>query len=144
MPYRNSGFSLLEVIVAMALLAGTGVALFDWIGRNLADASRLRERQLSAQLSNEALALVQTINPTSHPNGVMTVDGVTMSWQVVANPPARPVQGSTAEAAGTWQIGLYTLRVQARDSNSGAAVQFDVLQVGTKRIAAGDTASLAR
>ena len=50
MRWRTHGFGLLEAIVALALLSGTGLALFSWINQNLQTASRLRAQEQEARL----------------------------------------------------------------------------------------------
>ena len=51
-PALCSGFGLLEAIVALALLAGTGIALFTWINQNLDAASRLNFLENLASLGS--------------------------------------------------------------------------------------------
>ena len=60
---RTAGFGLLEAVVALALLAGTGIALFDWINSSLQTASRLRETEQRARTMSSAQAVLVAIKP---------------------------------------------------------------------------------
>jgi general secretion pathway protein I len=125
---------LLEAIVAMALLAGTGVALFSWINQNLDAASRLRVHEQEAQLLLSALALIETVNPMQAPSGQLEAGDMTVNWASAALAPSRAnATFNQEQAGGPWQVGLYRLQVQARDRKQGTALTFEQWRVGTHR-----------
>jgi general secretion pathway protein I len=109
------GFSLLEAIVALAILAALGLVLFDWIRQSLDSASRIRAEHLRVQALINAQSLVASINPGAEPEGERSVAGLTVRWtsRMIAGPQAlfgevlRP-----DEAPEGWQIALYELTVQ--------------------------------
>ena len=144
MPRRTRGFSLLEVIVALVLLASTGVALFAWISQNLAFAARLRDTQLAARLMDDARALVSTVNPLLQPEGLRTAGTLTVSWKSSPLQPVRGTQTMVPGVTGPWQAGLFTLDVSARDAQNGANARFDLVQVGLKRLGPSEPAAPAR
>jgi len=127
------GFGLLEAIVALALLAGTGIALFDWINSNLQAASRVRDTELRARLMLSAQAAVASVNPAQQPEGRFATGPLEVQWRAVLVAPERGNATQIAGAAGPWRIGLWRLEVQARDAASGVDVRFEQLQVGTMR-----------
>ena len=131
---RSSGFGLLEAIVALTLLAGTGMALFSWINQNLQSASRLRLHQQESRLLLSAQALIDTVNPMQSPQGRLEVGGVAVAWEAEALEPARDNATFSPGVAGPWQVGLYRLRVHAQDSVQGVELQFEQWRVGTRRL----------
>ncbi len=133
-PRASSGFGLLEAIVALTLLAGTGLALFSWINQNLQTASRLRLLEQESRLLLAARTLVDTVNPLATPSGRLEVGGVSVSWQSEALEPVRANAAFSEGITGPWQVGLYRLRVQARDSVQGVALTFEQWRVGTRRL----------
>lgn len=127
------GFGLLEAIVAMALLAGTGLALFAWINQNLQAASRLRLHAQQAQLLMSAQTLIGTVNPLQSPQGRLDVGGVAVQW---ASEPLAPVlANATVEPGveGPWRVGLFRLNVRAQDLVSGVELGFEQWQAGALR-----------
>jgi general secretion pathway protein I len=131
-----AGFGLLEAIVALALLAGTGLALFDWIQQNLQSASRLRERERQLRLQLSAQQLIETVNPMKERNGSTAVGPYTVRWEAV------PLQDERRNAAphraevGAWRVGLYALKVHAVDRSDGTETRFEQWRVGTERLQA--------
>ena len=128
------GFGLLEAIVALALLAGTGVALFSWINQNLQAASRLRVHEQQAHLLLSAQALIETVNPMQSPSGQLEAGDLALTWESdVLAPPQANATLNPERPAGPWLVGLYRLQVQARDRKQGVQLQFEQWRVGTRR-----------
>jgi general secretion pathway protein I len=133
-PQPGRGFGLLEAVVAMALLAGTGIALFTWINQNLDAASRLRGHEQRAQLLLAAQALVETVNPMRAPSGQLEAGDLALTWNAEPIEPLRANATFNPERpAGPWQVGLYRLQVQARDRKSGIELEFEQWRVGAHR-----------
>ena len=66
---RQRGFSLLEAIVALAILASVGMALFAAMNQSLsmvARAEKVRERESALR---NAVAWIQVVNPAQQPRG---------------------------------------------------------------------------
>ena len=125
---------MLEAVVALTLLAGTGVALFSWINQNLQTASRLRLLEQESRLLLSAQTLVDTVNPLLTPTGRLEVGGVSVSWQSEALEPPHANAAFSEGITGPWQVGLYRLRVQAQDSVQGVALTFEQWRIGTRRL----------
>lgn len=128
------GFGLLEAIVALALLAGTGLALFAWINQNLQAASRLRLHEQESRLLLSAQSLIDTVNPLQAPTGRLEVSGLAVTWEAVALEPARANATFNPELTGPWLVGLYRLKVHAQDRIEGVALDFEQWRVGTRRL----------
>ena len=132
--HRRAGFGLLEAIVALALLAGTGLALFTWINQNLDAASRLRLHEQRAQLLLSAQALVETVNPMQAGTGQLQAGELALTWESELLEPSRPNATFNPELpAGPWQVGLYRMQVRARDRKLGTELEFEQWRVGTLR-----------
>lgn len=130
----NAGFGLLEAIVALALLAGTGVALLAWVQQSWATASRVTEREAKARLSLDARRLVSAIDPAQQTDGELEAGGLRVRWQAALAEPLRPSVPTVADELVRWRVGLYRLRVQAEDRSSGVQVAFEVLQPGAQPV----------
>ena len=128
-----AGFGLLEAIVALALLAGTGLALFGWIQQSLQAASRLQQHDLEARLMLSAQALIETTNPMLQPQGAVEVGDLRATWRSEAIEPERSNLMFIPGVVGPFRIGLYRLHVEARDLRQGTEVHFEQWQVGTQR-----------
>lgn len=135
---RSSGFALLEAIVALTLLAGTGMAFFSWIQQNTQAASRLRVHEQEARLLNSAQLLVQLVNPMAKPDGDMDAGDLRIQWRAELLEPERRNQPFGAEGQGPFRMGLYRMDVQARDVRQNVEVHFSQWQVGALRDAVQD------
>ncbi len=134
MKRRHSGFGLLEAIVALALLAGTGLALLGWIQQSLQSATRLRNAEQEARLLLSAQTLVELINPAEQAAGSLEASGLTITWQSqTVGPPVRNITFAEGRP-GPWQIGLYKLTVNARDDSSAVKVSFTQFRPGLLRL----------
>ena len=132
--HLRAGFGLLEAIVALALLAGTGLALFTWINQNLDAASRLRVHEQRAQLLLSAQALVETVNPMQAGSGQLQAGELALTWESELLEPSRANATFNPEfPAGPWQVGLYRMQVRARDRKLGTELEFEQWRVGKHR-----------
>ena len=132
-PRRQAGFGLLEAIVALALLAGAGLALFAWIQQNLQAASRLQTHEIEARLLLSAQALVSTVNPMLQPAGTLEMPGLRLQWTAEPMEPVRRNLSATAGVPGAFALGLYRMDVRALDVVSKVELRFEQWQVGSRR-----------
>ena len=65
----QSGFSLLEAIVAMVVMATALLALYAWLSSSTLGLTRAQAQTRALADSRSALALVETINPMLEPSG---------------------------------------------------------------------------
>ena len=131
---RRLGFGLLEAIVALALLAGTGLALLSWIQQSLQSATRMRHTEQEARLLLTAQALVELVNPAEQAEGSLQARGINVSWQSQALEPPRRNATFSEGAPGPWQVGLYRLAVKARDDELAVSISFLQFRTGLKRL----------
>lgn len=124
----------------MALLAGTGLALFAWVNQSLQTANRVRDTEQQARLLLNAHALVQGVNPMLTPAGEITAGPVKLNWRSEAVEAPRRNASFGMGMPGPWMVGLYRLQVSARDEATSARVDFMQLRTGERRVSAVATA----
>ena len=129
---RQRGFTLLEAIVSLVLIASTGMALFGWINTNLISLHRVQQTQYRHDATRNALAFVKTINPLEKPQGDETIGIYTFHWRAEAI--QLPKDGiSRSGGFGLFQVGLYDIEVEISDENE-ILTKFTVRQVGYKQV----------
>jgi general secretion pathway protein I len=131
---RRRGFGLLETIVALALIAGAGMALMSWLQQSLHSAFRARNTEYEARLLLSAQALIESINPAEKAEGSLKADGLFLTWQSQPVEPPRRNATFVEGTPGPWEIGLYRLAVTALDEQSAVRVNFVQYRTGLKRL----------
>jgi general secretion pathway protein I len=128
----QAGFTLIEAIVALVLLAITLMPLYEWVGRSLvgmirvADASRQAEAQLSA------VSVVAAVNPMAEPSGAVDAGSYRIRWQ--STPLTDPVDNSGyPRGVGLYQVALYRVRAEVIRGDQ-IWFAFDVDQMGYHRV----------
>lgn len=108
---RERGFSLLEAIVALAILASAGLALFASLGQSVQMVGRAEHaREVDAALRN-ALAWMERVNPMQAPQGEQEMGAYQLRWQ--AEPLEPPRDGATgALFPGLYEVGLYRVGLE--------------------------------
>ncbi|HBU63415.1 MAG: hypothetical protein CMH91_13190 [Oceanicaulis sp.] len=101
------GFSVMETLVAVALLAIAILPLYAF-QQTLADtAARLQTASALLDAQESALAVLQTIDPIAEPQGEMDLGEWRLSWEsreLVSEQPADGYLGSSI-----WGVGLYEI-----------------------------------
>ena len=113
---RNSaparGFTLLEAIVALAILAAAGLALFAAMSQSLQMVRRAQDaREADAALRN-AIAWSAQLDPMEHPDGDQALGGGwRLQWEATLVEPLH--DGATGYLQpGLYQLGLYDLHLE--------------------------------
>lgn len=129
----QSGFGLLEAIVALTLIAATGLALFSWADSNLAEASRLRDRDAASRVQLSAVELLSSLNPAAEPSGQRSIRTMTVAWQAKAMGPELPGMGFTGTPTN-YRLQLFDTTVDASDARSGTATRFTMTLLGYRSV----------
>lgn len=108
---RQRGFSLLEAIVALTILAAVGMALFAAMHQSVQMVARAERSRVADSALRNAMAWVETINPAETPRGEERLGDVTMRWEAEPVEPPRDAMTGYMQA-GLYQVGLYDVRVQ--------------------------------
>ena len=106
---RARGFTLLEAIVALAILAAAGMALFAAMSQSLQMVQRAEAaRDADAALRN-AVAWMEQINPMEQPSGEQAIGGGgSLHWRSDLVEPPRDGETGYLQP-GLYQLGLYDM-----------------------------------
>ena len=124
----QEGFALLEGLVAIALLAGTMVAIFALVGNILDSASRVGRSNASVQITMNAIETMTAVNPMVQGSGKIDLGPYAVTWTSEAITPILDRAGSL------YQIGLYNMKVQVEDQPGSALTNFTLRQIGHLRV----------
>ncbi len=104
------GFSLLESIIALALLASVGLALLSWLNGSLISLRRVQDIIMAQVAMHSALDYLGTINPMEQPEGDVELGEWRLRWRVHAVEPPREGAGYPG-GVGLFDVGLYDMQV---------------------------------
>ena len=111
-PRPPQGFTLLEAIVAMVIMATTLLALYAWLGSNAIAVRRAQAVSQGLGDARVALEVVEGINPMSEDRGSREVGPLTVRW--TATPLGDRRTGTTpAGSAAPYDYTLYDVHVEA-------------------------------
>ena len=127
---RPRGFTLMEVVVALMILATSGLMLFAWVNQNLETASRLRDAQARAQLQIEGVSWLGLVNPSNEPQGERRQGDLHLSWTSTLVEPPRNEFSFGGGLTPRWELGLYRVHATLKRGESGPSVQWEQLLSG--------------
>lgn len=127
-----AGFSLLEAIVALAILAAAGLALFAAIAQSVRMTERAeRAREADTALRN-ALAWSEHLNPMQQPHGELVMGAYRLRWTSEPVEPERDAVTGYLQP-GLYRVGLFRLRMELwRDGALAQATER--LRVGYRQV----------
>lgn len=129
---RQDGFSLIEALVALALLGGALSALYALQSANSRALARAIEAEARRHELRNAFELVRAINPGEVPRGEMSLGETEVRWNarlIAADSPA----GRTIPGRAIWQVGLYEVRVELLRPGDTAPETLTLRQAGWTR-----------
>lgn len=130
---RSRGFTLLEAIVAMVILASAGVAVFAWINSNLSSLQRVRDANFRSEALVNALEYMDRVNPMATPEGRANLGPYFLQWRSEALAP--PVDGAGYPSGlGLYQLALYGTTVKVKSAEDRDWFEIQLKQVGFKRV----------
>lgn len=130
---KARGFTLIEVVVALMILATSGLMLFAWINQNLETASRLRDAQARAQLQIEGVSWLGLVNPVAEPRGERRQGDLHLTWTATLVEPPRNEFSFGESLMPRWELSLYRVQASLRRGDSGPSVQWEQLLTGWRR-----------
>jgi hypothetical protein len=129
----EAGFTLLEGLVAIALLAGTMFAIFTLVGGVLSSANRVGRSNETAQVTLNALEVMSVINPMLEDTGKIDLGPYTVSWKSAATTPVADGVGYPV-GVSLYQFALYKTNVRIEGPRGTLLAAFDLRQVGYRRV----------
>lgn len=108
---HQQGFSLLEAIVAMTIMATSGLALFSWFSQSYEGFIRLEEVQARHQLMDDLDAYFATLNIQQEQSQRIQVNGFEVVW---TSKRVEPVQQGRSSVGGlsNFELGLYDVNIE--------------------------------
>lgn len=129
MPGKARGFTLLEALVAMFLVASVGMALLSWVNSIMIGLQRSEAALQREQAINNALAFCAKLNPMLRPNGQEDMVLYQLSWRSSLLESTR--QNITGLGVpGLYKVGLYQLDVEISSPQGEEIARFQVRQMG--------------
>lgn len=133
MKFRNHGFSLLEAIVAMVLISGTGMTLFSWINSSIASLARIQEANARAEATTNILEYMERVNPMITPEGKAMLGEYTVRWKTKAI--TNPGDGANyPRGVSIYQLALYLTDVNVTTEQNRDWFRLQLQQVGYKKV----------
>jgi len=83
----QAGFTLLEAIVALVVMATSLIALYAWLGTTTIGLQRAQSQLQSLEDARAAIALLGDLNPSAEANGERELGPLRVRWQ------SRPIDG---------------------------------------------------
>lgn len=133
MRLRQRGFSLLEMIAALTILAlGSGV-LFSWLGQTTAQLTRFQMQEKASLARLQAIDYLSAQNPALTPNGKQIFDGFSMEWK---SEPVTELRETLAPSGGLglYQVSLYQVQVSAFNRSGQLWFEFPLKLLGYKQV----------
>lgn len=107
-PPRARGFTLLEAVVAMAIFAAAGMALYALFNANLISLGRAQDVTGQIPAVHRAMEYLAAIDPAEQPVGQIELDGYDVVWSSRLMEPVRDSQ-TVQGYRGYHELGLYEI-----------------------------------
>lgn len=130
---RQGGFTLLEAIVALVLIATTGMALFGWVNSNVIALQRVQSGNARDAATLNALQYLQNVNPMETPEGEVGLGDYRLRWKALATTEPRDGAGYPS-GLSLYQLAMYQTQVALLTADGKDWFGFELQQVGYKRV----------
>jgi prepilin-type N-terminal cleavage/methylation domain-containing protein len=121
-PSPAAGFTLIEVIVALVILAISLMAFYEFLSSSLHAADRVRRAAAAYDRAENALALARALNPMESPDGTLDLGGYRIHWRAEPVGAAR-VSTAYPSGKGRFIVALYRLVFDFPDDRDFAPVE---------------------
>lgn len=103
---RQRGFTLLEAIVALVLLAAALAGAWTWIAGDVRSLGRVRDLALEEAAVQQALDELEQVDLATRPEGSLRWREFRVDWRAAPLEPARAGRAGTPNASA-WEFTLY-------------------------------------
>lgn len=105
----QTGFTLLEAMVAIVLISVVGMALYSWVNVSTISITRAIDVKEQSDVIESAVAFISQLNPEKYPEGAELVGEYTVRW-------TSELQGSKQNnrrggGPGFFEVGLYNVSI---------------------------------
>ena len=130
---RQKGFTLIEAIVALVLIATTGMALFSWINSNIITLNRVQESNAENAATLNVVEYMNNVNPMTAPEGKADLGAYRLGWKSEAS--TEPRDGASYPfGISLYQLGMYQTKITVQKSDGAFWFGFTLQQVGYKKV----------
>jgi len=131
--HTQQGFTLIEAIVALVLIATTGMALFGWINGNIITLNRVQEINAENAATVNAVEYMNSINPMILPEGKTNLGSCRLSWKAKT---AAELHDGVGYPYGLslYKLGMYQTKVVVQKPDEQFWFTFTLQQVGYKKV----------
>jgi general secretion pathway protein I len=127
------GFTLIEALVAMVLVATTGMALFSWLNSNIITLNRVQESNRENAATLNAMEYMYNINPMQTPQGQANLGAYSITWR--AEPSTEPREGAGyPQGPSRYQFAMFDTLVELKTPSGEPWFSFALKQVGYKKV----------
>ena len=130
---QQHGFTLIEAIVAMVLVASFGMALFSWINSNIITLSRVQEATAESAATASVLDYMSTVNPMLTPQGNANLGQYRIAWTASASVEPRDGTGYPF-GISQYQIALYDTKIEVQKADGQPWFVITLEQTGYKQV----------
>ncbi|MET3138884.1 prepilin-type N-terminal cleavage/methylation domain-containing protein [Undibacterium sp. GrIS 1.2] len=130
---KQFGFSLLEMIAALAILTIGSVVLFSWLGQTMGQLNRFQLQEKESLAKIQAIDFLSIQNPALAPDGKQVFDSFNMEWR---SEPVAEVRDAVSPSGGLglYQMSMYKVQVKVRDKTGRTWFEFPLRLVGYKQV----------
>lgn len=130
---RQSGFTLLEAIVALVLISGAGMALFSWINQSITSLTKIQEANARSEATINILEYMDRVNPMLMPEGTAPLGAYSIRWR--AQPISNITEGASyPQGLSLFQLALYRTDISVRKAQDMTWFELRLQQVGYKKV----------
>lgn len=128
----QAGFSLLEAIVALAIIALALVPLLAFVAQSLDQVYRAADAQLRATVMANAVDAMSGVNPMRDPRGEIDLGGPRVRWQ--ARPLVQPMTNANIPTGfGVFSVALYDVQASVVRGDGTPWFDFELRLAGHRR-----------
>lgn len=130
---KQRGFTLMEAIVALVMIATTGMALFSWVNSNIITLQRVQAANARDAATANALQYLHNVNPMATPEGKVTLGSYMLNWTSEQLTEPRDTAGYPT-GNGLYQIAIYQTQARLKTLDGNDWFDFKMQQVGYKKV----------
>lgn len=129
-PHQSQqGFTLLESIVALVIVATAGMALFSWLSSSLSNLRHAADVSAEISAKENIIEFMRTINPMLTPEGDMLFGPYQIHWSSKAIISEQD-NANYPNGIGLYKIGLFQTKITTSRPEAHLWFEFTLKQVG--------------